>query len=180
VLAAPRIEARAARLDAAREREVAELGYGAKAEGEIDYPDPFELGSLPQPDMDERAALVGAENLAREGKAAEAIQTLELLRTKNPANLEVLDELALALIAQKEWSRASEVLLERLHHPPERLATHQGLVQCFTELHEPERAREHTLRALEILIALHERRGEHAEAERYRAIYAAGRKSSEH
>lgn len=175
VLSAPRLETRTAA--SGPRRAVAELGYGDAGDFEPEYPDPLETQGLPSPDerIDEYRVFVAAQTLNQTGRHAEAVSKLEPLIAGNPDNLHALDELALALVELHEWTRAIAVLKERALRPPDRLSTHQRFVQCYTALGDAPNARLHALRALELLIESHARRGEREQAERYRAIYEAER-----
>lgn len=175
LLARPPIRARAAAAGSGALSAVVELGYGGAGEIEPEYPDPLAVRDLPPPHerIDEYREFCEAEALNHAGRFAEAVPKLERILRDNPRSLQALDELSLALAESKDWERAIEVLGERAKLPPDRLSTHQRLVQCYTALGNAEASRVHALRALELLIQVHEQRGEQREAERYRAIYEA-------
>ena len=128
-----------------------------------------------RPSLDEYRAFSAAVALAATGKHEAAVERFEAIVARNPHSLSALDELAFSLIAQQRWPRAIEVLLERRRHSPERLSTEQGLVQCYRALGDEARARVHTLRALELLVEIHQRRGEPDKARQYEAILAEAR-----
>jgi tetratricopeptide (TPR) repeat protein len=111
--------------------------------------------------------------LAHSGRHAEAVPKLEAIVRDNPRNLQALDDLGASLVALEDWPRAIEVLQARSARLPDRIVTHQRLVQSFEALGRPDQARQHTLRALELLVQVHERRGELELARRYRALYEA-------
>jgi arylsulfatase A-like enzyme len=170
-LARPPLESRA--LARGPNRAVAELGYGDAGEFEPDYPDPLAPCDLPSPDerLQEYREFTAAQTLNQTQRSAEAAEKLEKLLASNPASVHALDELAIALVETKQWERAVDVLQARAKLPPDRLSTHQKLVQCYLELGNAAGARTHTLRALELLIEAHERRGEPEKAAQYRRIY---------
>jgi arylsulfatase A-like enzyme len=172
VLAAPRLESRA--LAATETRGVAVLGYGDSGEFEPEYPDPLAPTELPSPDarLDEYRAFTAAQTLVQLRRYSEAVPKLEQLLRDNPQSVHALDELAIALVELEDWPRALDVLRRRAELQPDRLSLHRNLVKCYLALGEAEQARRHTLRALELLIEAHERRGEHELATGYRRIYA--------
>lgn len=151
---------------------IAALGYGSGGELEPEYPDPLEATDLPSPDerLDEYRLFVAAQSLHQTGRRAEAAEKLEQLLAANPRSVHALDELAQTLVDLERWPRAIEVLEQRLHFTPDRLSTHQLLVQCFTATGDEPQAREHTRRALTLLAELAEQRGQPAEAEHYREL----------
>jgi len=172
VLSAPRLATDGLAPSESGALALAALGYGDRGELEPEYPDPLEASSLPSPDasLDEYRAFSAAIALAATARHELAVERLEELLARNPRSVSALDELAASLIALERWQRAVEVLLERREHSPERLSTEQGLVQCYTELGDAEKARAHTLRALELLVEIHQRRGETERAASYQAI----------
>lgn len=151
---------------------IAALGYGHAGELEPEYPDPLEATNLPSPDVSlgEYREFSAAVALAATGRHEAAVERFEALLARNPHSVSALDELAFSLLALQRWSRAVEVLLERRKHSPERLSTEQGLVQCYTNLGDATKARAHTLRALELLVEIHRRRGENERAAGYQAL----------
>ena len=151
---------------------LAALGYGDTGELEPEYPDPLQPTDLPSPDarLGEYREFSAAVALAATGRHEAAVERFEALLARNPSSLSALDELAASLRALQRWQRAVEVLLERRKHSPERLSTEQGLVQCYTELGDVDKARVHTRRALEMLVEIHRRRGERERASSYQAI----------
>ena len=172
VLSAPRLRTSGVSPSEQGALAIAALGYGDAGELEPDYPDPLQASSLPSPDasLDEYRAFCAAQALSATGRHEAAVERLEELVARNPEALGALDELASALLALQRWSRAAEVLLERRKHAPARLSTEQGLVQCYTALGDAEKARVHTLRALELLVEIHGRRGERERAAQYQSI----------
>jgi tetratricopeptide (TPR) repeat protein len=171
VLSKSRLETRG--LARAPNHAVAILGYGEAGEFEPEYPDPLAPVELPSPDerIEEYREFIAAQSLNQIGRYAEAAAKLEALLEHNPGSLHALDELAVALVESEQWSRAIPVLLERVHRPPARLLTHQRLVQCYTALGDTVNSRLQSLRALELLIEVHERRGERDLVARYRKLY---------
>jgi arylsulfatase A-like enzyme len=156
---------------------VAEIGYGGGDDVEPDYPDPLAPNDLPAPrnQLAEYREFEAAQALATEGQYAAAVAKLEPIVAANPANIHALDELGADLVEMHEWRRAVDVLTQRSKHLPDRLSTHRNLVRCYKELGDEAKAREHTLRALELLIEMHERRGEPETAQRYRATYESSK-----
>ena len=177
VVSAPRLRTNGLAASEQGTLAIAALGYGHSGELEPEYPDPLQVSDLPSPDtsFDEYRAFSAAVALAATGKHAAAVERFEAIVARNPHSLSALDELAFSMIAQQRWPRAIEVLLERRRHSPERLSTEQGLVQCYTALGDEARARVHTLRALELLVEIHQRRGEPDKARQYEAILAEAR-----
>ena len=151
---------------------IAALGYGSAGELEPEYPDPLEPTDLPSPDerLEEYRLFVAAQTLHQTGRLAEAAEKLEALVAANPRSVHALDELAQTLVDLERWPRAIEVLQQRLLFAPDRLSTHQWLVQCFTATGDEARAHEHTRRALALLVELALQRGQPAEAEHYREL----------
>jgi arylsulfatase A-like enzyme len=177
VHSAPRIEADPTELaPVSAEDPVAELGYGDSHDFLPDYPDPLAPTDRPAPHerTGEHRVYLQANAHIEAGQPAEAAAALEPIVAAEPWNRSALDALALALADLRLWRRAIDVLLQRLDLPPERLSTHRLLVRCYTELGDEARARAHTLRSLELMIELHERRGEPEIAERYRELHRQG------
>ncbi|MBM3990104.1 MAG: hypothetical protein FJ298_03745 [Planctomycetes bacterium] len=177
VLSAPRLAADGLAPSESGALALAALGYGDRGELEPEYPDPLEASSLPSPDasLDEYRAFSAAIALAATARHELAVERLEELLERNPRSVSALDELAASLIALERWQRAVEVLLERREHSPERLSTEQGLVQCYTSLGDARGARVHALRALELLVEIHRRRGELERAANFQALLDAER-----
>jgi predicted Zn-dependent protease len=175
VYARPALEPAAAALvvDESAARAVAALGYGGGDAAPLEYPDPLARTELPAPQerWSEYAELTRAQALARERRFADAVAALEPLSAANARNVAVLDALGEALVELAQWPRAVEVLERRAALPPERLATHRDLVRAYVALGDADKARAHTLRSLELLIASHELRGEPELARRYRELY---------
>jgi tetratricopeptide (TPR) repeat protein len=136
-----------------------------------EYPDPLAPNDWPAPRdrLAEYREFEAAQALAQDKQFEAAVAKLEPLVANNPRNIHALDELASDLVELGAWQRAIDVLELRMKHPPDRLSIHRHLVRCYLELHDEAKAREHSLRALELLIEASERRGEHEAAERYRA-----------
>jgi tetratricopeptide (TPR) repeat protein len=173
VIAAPPIQTAQQRAAGATvARGIADIGYGDPGEFMPDYPDPLAPNDWPAPrnQLAEYAEFEAAQALAQNKQFDAAVAKLEPLVAKNPRNIHALDELASDLVELGQWQRAIDVLEQRMKHPPDRLSIHQLLVRCYTELHDQAKAREHSLRALELLIEASDRRGEHDMAERYRAM----------
>jgi len=156
---------------------MAELGYGATYDRPPSYPAPFEVQGRPDPrdSLAESTAVDRARDLALAGDHAAARAILEAVHDANPYDTTALDLLAEVLIALGEHRPAVAVLRARLVLPPEQIATHRDLVRCFTALGDAAQRRVHSLRALELLIETHERRGEHEEAARYRELLEGAR-----
>lgn len=151
---------------------VAALGYGSAGELEPEYPDPLAPTELASPDerLEEYRTFVAAQSLHQTGKRAEAAEKLEQIVESNPRSVHALDELAQTLVELERWPRAIEVLQSRLQYSPDRISTHQLLVQCFTATGAEAQAHEHTRAALALLAELAEQRGQPAEAEHYREL----------
>lgn len=151
---------------------ISALGYGAGGELEPEYPDPLAPTDLPSPDerLEEYRTFSAAQSLHQTGKRAEAAEKLEQIVAANPRSVHALDELAQSLVELERWPRAIEVLQQRLQFSPDRISTHQLLVQCFTATGDEAQAHEHTRAALALLAELAEQRGQPAEAEHYREL----------
>lgn len=177
VLSAPRLHTNGLLASEQGTLAIAALGYGHSGELEPEYPDPLAASELPSPDasLDEYRSFSAAVALAATGKHEAAVERFEAIVARNPHSLSALDELSASLIALQRWPRAVEVLLARRSHSPERLSTEQGLVQCYTALGDEARARVHTLRALELLVEIHRRRGELDKVRQYEAILSEAR-----
>lgn len=174
VLARPALRVASQRLaDVEHAHALAELGYGGGDAHLLDYPDPLEPSDRPAPRerLDEYRAFIAAQSLVQTQRFEQAVALLEPLVAANPGNVAALDELGGALVELQRWSAAAEVLERRVALPPDHLLTRKHLVRCYTELGNAAKAREHTLRSLELLIETHELRGERDEAARYRALY---------
>jgi tetratricopeptide (TPR) repeat protein len=154
-------------------RDLVALGYAGADAAPLEFPNPLARTDRPAPHerIAEYTEFSAAQALAQTGHFAEAVAKLEPLVAANPLNLAALDELGNALVELGQWQRAASVLEERVKHPPDHLLTRKNLVRCYTELGDAAKAREHTLRSLELLIESHERRGEHERAQQYRALY---------
>ncbi|HVS11726.1 MAG TPA: sulfatase-like hydrolase/transferase [Planctomycetota bacterium] len=171
VAAAPAIASDSRReVDAAARAPLEALGYVASAGLSTEFPGPLEDLDRPAPRLEDLAAYNRALALVRAGKLEQTAETLEDLARRNPWSVLVLDLRAEALERQGNLSAAVEVLNERLRLPPEQIATHQSLVRCHGSLGNPDLARRHTLRALELFIQAHERRGEPELAQSYREL----------
>lgn len=172
VLSAPRLRTNGLAPSEQGTLAIAALGYGHSGELEPEYPDPLDAQGLPSPDesFEEYREFSAAVALAATGRHEAAVERFDALLARNPRSLSALDQLATSLIALQRWPRAVEVLLERRKLSPERLSTEQGLVQCYTALGDPAKARVHTLRALELLVEIHGRRGERERAAQYQSI----------
>ncbi len=177
VLSAPRLHTSGLVASEPGTLAIAALGYGHSGVLEPEYPDPLEESELPSPDasLDEYRAFSAAVALAATGRHEAAVERFEAIVARNPHSLSALDELASSLIVQQRWPRAIEVLLERRAHSPQRLSTEQGLVQCYRALGDEARARGHTLRALELLVEIHQRRGETEKARQYETLLIEAR-----
>ena len=153
------------------------LGYVAAASATSELPGPLE--DLDRPEARSRLEDLAEYNralaLVRGGKLGEAAGMLEDLAERNPWSVLVLDLRAEALERQGNLAAAVEVLNERLRLPPEQIATHHALVRCHGSLGNLDLARRHTLRALELFIQAHERRGEPELAQRYRELLEKAR-----
>ena len=141
--------------------ELEALGYALPATGRH-YPLPEELEGHkdPRDGLSEREALERARDLVASGDFEAALPLLEGLRAANPAAPVVLDALAAALLGMQRHEQAVEVLRTRLCYPPERIETHRDLRICFTVLGDAERARAHSIRALELQAEHHQRGGD--------------------
>lgn len=173
VLARPGLRSAQPQLaDVANAHALAELGYGGGDAHLLDHPDPLEPTERPAPRERLLEALGLHQRLRRDERAVfvESLALLEPLVATNPHNVAALDELGAALVELERWSEAAEVLERRAALPPDHLVTRKHLVRCYTELGDAAKAREHTLRSLELLIETHELRGEPDAAARYRAL----------
>jgi choline-sulfatase len=161
-------------VDAAARAPLEALGYVASAGASTEFPGPLEDLDRPAPRtrLEDLAAYNRALALVRAGKLEQTAETLEDLARRNPWSVLVLDLRAEALERQGDPAGAVEVLNERLRLPPEQIATHRALVRCHGALGRPDLARRHALRALELFIQVHERRGEPELAQRYRELLA--------
>jgi len=178
-------------LDERRARELAALGYTASAHEAELFPgvpdltaptsadaatDAQDHWSTRHPSPAERIAEARATEDAHAlllgGQRDAAAKRFELLLAENSANLVAADRLIEIRLAQEAWPAALALLSARAKRPPETIATHRDLARCLTALGREAEAARHIRRSLELFILHHERRGEAAEADRYRRILA--------
>ncbi len=156
---------------------MAALGYVTTDCVTTPMPHPLEASDrhAPRSRLAELAEYERAADLLRRGRAGEAIPVLEGVLAGNRFNAHARDRLAEALEAAGRTREAADALRERLRYPPERIGTHLALARCLLATGEEARAHEHELRAMELLVQVHERRGEADEAARYRRLLEQAR-----
>jgi arylsulfatase A-like enzyme len=172
VAARPALESAAPAVDPGTEHMMQALGYAGFAAEAADRPGPLADTGLPSPRerLDELATFEAGRQALYARDLEAAVNELERVVEQNPRNVLALEALIEARIAREEWPSALELLQQRLALPPESIKTHRDLVRTLRALGRDAEAERHVVRSLELLIRSHERRGEEAEAERYREL----------
>lgn len=171
----PRLEpAPTTPLDAGRVAELRALGYTASEHEADAFPapgDPLD-GPAPADRVAEAQAVEDALAYFAVGRADEAERRFLEILADNPANRTAAERAIELAMARGDYAAAAPLIRDRLALPPETIALHRDLARCCEALGSADEARRHERRALELSIRAHERRGEHAEADRLRRALA--------
>jgi arylsulfatase A-like enzyme len=162
-------------------RELRSLGYSGAGIEIGSLPDPLAESSRPSPhaEVETYARFKRAKDLVQQKRGAEAVPILSAIVAANPYDHSAWFQLGAALVEMQRFEEALPALQKNLELRGSWRGVEVNLGFCYDALGRTDQAIEHFARAVELepawveitqkLIALLERSGRGAEAERYRA-----------